>query len=52
MCSHGPCLINESAGITAGVCGIDVDAMAIRKFLLQNAMGAVLAKLTEGVFVC
>ncbi|MGB4395441.1 MAG: hypothetical protein WBI98_11195 [Tepidanaerobacteraceae bacterium] len=23
-----------------GVCGIDADAMAIRKLLLQNAMGA------------
>ncbi|ADL07527.1 anaerobic carbon-monoxide dehydrogenase catalytic subunit [Thermosediminibacter oceani] len=40
LCSQGPCRINDKAGMTRGVCGIDADAMAIRKFLLQNAMGA------------
>ncbi|MFO7152273.1 MAG: anaerobic carbon-monoxide dehydrogenase catalytic subunit [Bacillota bacterium] len=40
LCSQGPCRINEKTGMTRGVCGIDADAMAIRKFLLQNAMGA------------
>lgn len=40
LCSHGPCRINEKIEMLRGVCGIDADAMAIRKFLLQNAMGA------------
>ncbi|HHY41519.1 MAG TPA: anaerobic carbon-monoxide dehydrogenase catalytic subunit [Thermoanaerobacterales bacterium] len=40
LCSHGPCRINEKTEMFRGVCGIDADAMAIRKFLLQNAMGA------------
>lgn len=40
LCSQGPCRINEKTGMLRGVCGIDADAMAIRKFLLQNAMGA------------
>ena len=40
LCSHGPCRINEKTDMHRGVCGIDADAMAIRKLLLQNAMGA------------
>jgi carbon-monoxide dehydrogenase catalytic subunit len=40
LCSHGPCRINEKSDMLRGVCGIDADAMAIRKLLLQNAMGA------------
>lgn len=40
QCSQGPCRINEKGGQDAGVCGIGPDAMAMRKLLLQNIMGA------------
>lgn len=40
QCSNGPCRINEKGGQDAGVCGIGPDAMAMRKLLLQNIMGA------------
>jgi carbon-monoxide dehydrogenase catalytic subunit len=40
LCSHGPCRISEKSGQDKGVCGIGPDAMAIRKLLLQNIMGA------------
>lgn len=40
QCSNGPCRINERGEQDRGVCGIGPDAMAMRKFLLQNIMGA------------
>jgi carbon-monoxide dehydrogenase catalytic subunit len=40
LCSQGPCRISEKSGQDKGVCGIGPDAMAIRKLLLQNIMGA------------
>jgi carbon-monoxide dehydrogenase catalytic subunit len=40
LCSQGPCRISEKSGQDKGVCGIGPDAMAIRKMLLQNIMGA------------
>jgi carbon-monoxide dehydrogenase catalytic subunit len=40
LCAQGPCRISEKSGQTKGVCGIGPDAMAIRKLLLQNVMGA------------
>ncbi len=40
QCSQGPCRISEKGGQDKGVCGIGPDAMAVRKFLLQNIMGA------------
>lgn len=38
LCSQGPCRINEKT--PRGVCGIEADAMAMRKQLYQNCMGA------------
>ncbi|MEA4900816.1 anaerobic carbon-monoxide dehydrogenase catalytic subunit [Desulfitobacterium sp.] len=40
QCSQGPCRINEKGEQDRGVCGIGPDAMAMRKLLLQNIMGA------------
>ncbi|WP_088185912.1 anaerobic carbon-monoxide dehydrogenase catalytic subunit [Desulfosporosinus sp. FKA] len=40
QCSNGPCRISEKSGQDSGVCGIGADAMAMRKLLLQNIMGA------------
>ncbi|MEL1135663.1 anaerobic carbon-monoxide dehydrogenase catalytic subunit [Desulfitobacterium sp. THU1] len=40
LCSNGPCRISDKGGQDKGVCGIGPDAMAMRKFLLQNIMGA------------
>ena len=40
LCSNGPCRINEKGAQDKGVCGIDPDAMAMRKLLLTNIMGA------------
>ncbi|NMA68039.1 MAG: anaerobic carbon-monoxide dehydrogenase catalytic subunit [Desulfitobacterium sp.] len=40
LCSQGPCRINEKGPQDRGVCGIGPDAMAMRKLLLQNIMGA------------
>ncbi|AFM39770.1 carbon-monoxide dehydrogenase, catalytic subunit [Desulfosporosinus acidiphilus SJ4] len=40
QCSNGPCRISEKSGQDKGVCGIGADAMAMRKLLLQNIMGA------------
>jgi carbon-monoxide dehydrogenase catalytic subunit len=40
LCTHGPCRINEKAGVTRGVCGIEGDAMAMRNLLMRNIMGA------------
>lgn len=40
QCSLGPCRINEKGEQDRGVCGIGPDAMAMRKLLLQNIMGA------------
>ncbi|WP_088228013.1 anaerobic carbon-monoxide dehydrogenase catalytic subunit [Desulfosporosinus sp. FKB] len=40
QCSNGPCRISEKSGQDKGVCGIGPDAMAMRKLLLQNIMGA------------
>ncbi len=40
LCSQGPCRISEKSGQDKGVCGIGPDAMAMRKLLLQNIMGA------------
>ncbi len=40
QCSQGPCRISEKSGQDKGVCGIGPDAMAMRKLLLQNIMGA------------
>lgn len=40
QCSQGPCRISEKGGQDKGVCGIGPDAMAMRKLLLQNIMGA------------
>ncbi|MGL5434721.1 MAG: anaerobic carbon-monoxide dehydrogenase catalytic subunit [Lachnospiraceae bacterium] len=40
LCSHGPCRWNIPKGIDKGVCGIGPDGNAMRKVLLQNAMGA------------
>lgn len=40
LCSQGPCRISEKSGQDKGVCGIGPDAMAMRKMLLQNIMGA------------
>ncbi len=40
LCSHGPCRWNEKSGIDKGVCGIGPDANAMRKLLIQNALGA------------
>ncbi|MDR3543801.1 MAG: anaerobic carbon-monoxide dehydrogenase catalytic subunit [Desulfosporosinus sp.] len=40
QCAQGPCRINEKGGQDKGVCGIGADAMAMRKLLLQNIMGA------------
>lgn len=40
LCSNGPCRISEKSGQDRGVCGIGPDAMAIRKLLLTNIMGA------------
>lgn len=40
QCSQGPCRINEKGEQDKGVCGIGADAMAMRKLLLQNIMGA------------
>lgn len=40
LCSQGPCRINEKGGQDKGVCGIGPDAMAMRKLLLTNIMGA------------
>ena len=38
FCSQGPCRLTEKADL--GVCGIGPDAMAMRRQLLHNAMGA------------
>lgn len=40
LCSQGPCRINEKGEQDKGACGIGPDAMAMRKLLLQNIMGA------------
>lgn len=40
LCSNGPCRISEKGGQDRGVCGIGPDAMAMRKLLLTNIMGA------------
>jgi carbon-monoxide dehydrogenase catalytic subunit len=40
LCSHGPCRISDKSGQDKGVCGIGPDAMAMRKLLLHNIMGA------------
>ena len=40
LCSNGPCRISEKGGQDKGVCGIGPDAMAMRKLLLTNIMGA------------
>lgn len=40
QCSQGPCRINEKGEQDKGVCGIGPDAMAMRKFLNLNIMGA------------
>ncbi|MDP4159917.1 MAG: anaerobic carbon-monoxide dehydrogenase catalytic subunit, partial [Bacillota bacterium] len=40
QCSQGPCRISEKGEQDKGVCGIGPDAMAMRKLLLQNIMGA------------
>lgn len=40
LCSHGPCRWNVDKGIDKGVCGIGPDANAMRKFLIQNTLGA------------
>lgn len=40
QCAQGPCRISEKGGQDKGVCGIGPDAMAMRKLLLQNIMGA------------
>lgn len=40
LCSNGPCRINEKGEQDRGVCGIGPDAMAMRKLLLTNIMGA------------
>ncbi len=40
LCSNGPCRISEKTGQDKGVCGIGPDAMAMRKLLLTNIMGA------------
>ncbi|GAB6171359.1 anaerobic carbon-monoxide dehydrogenase catalytic subunit [Paradesulfitobacterium aromaticivorans] len=40
LCSNGPCRINEKGAQDRGVCGIGPDAMAMRKLLLTNIMGA------------
>lgn len=40
LCSNGPCRISEKTGQDRGVCGIGPDAMAMRKLLLTNIMGA------------
>ncbi len=40
QCSQGPCRINEKGEQDRGVCGIGPDAMAMRKFLNLNIMGA------------
>lgn len=40
LCSQGPCRINEKGEQDRGVCGIGPDAMAMRKLLHQNIMGA------------
>ncbi|MHB8126157.1 MAG: anaerobic carbon-monoxide dehydrogenase catalytic subunit [Desulfitobacteriaceae bacterium] len=40
QCAQGPCRISEKGGQDKGVCGIGSDAMAMRKMLLQNIMGA------------
>lgn len=40
QCSQGPCRINEKGEQDRGVCGIGPDAMAMRKLLHQNIMGA------------
>jgi carbon-monoxide dehydrogenase catalytic subunit len=40
QCSQGPCRINSKGEQDRGVCGIGPDAMAMRKLLLQNIMGA------------
>lgn len=41
LCSQGPCRITDSdKEQTRGVCGIGPDAMAMRKLLLTNIMGA------------
>lgn len=40
QCSMGPCRINEKGEQDKGVCGIGADAMAMRKLLHLNVMGA------------
>lgn len=40
QCSQGPCRINEKGEQDRGVCGIGPDAMAMRKLLHLNVMGA------------
>lgn len=40
LCSQGPCRISLKGGQDRGVCGIGPDAMAMRKLLLTNIMGA------------
>lgn len=40
LCSNGPCRWIEDKGIDKGVCGIGPDANAMRKFLIQNTLGA------------
>lgn len=40
LCSQGPCRISEKTGQDRGACGIGPDAMAMRKLLLTNIMGA------------
>lgn len=40
LCSQGPCRITEKEEQRRGVCGIGGDAMAMRKLLLTNIMGA------------
>ncbi|CAA7599521.1 hydroxylamine reductase [Acididesulfobacillus acetoxydans] len=40
QCSNGPCRLNLKGAQDKGVCGIGPDAMAMRKLLLQNIMGA------------
>jgi len=40
LCSQGPCRITEKEEQRRGVCGIGPDAMAMRKLLLTNIMGA------------
>lgn len=40
LCSHGPCRWSVNKGIDKGVCGIGPDGNAMRKLLIQNALGA------------